>query len=310
MRGAAKRLCHGAGRTHRGQGGRSGGGQGRRRGDDAGRGAGGRGRHVRRVAGCSRGRSGDRGIHGGRGGVVLCADRRRGRAGRSARRRTTSAPSTATTGPNTGGMGAYSPAPVLTDADPARRRWSGSSSPRCAEMARRGTPYQGVLYAGLMIEDGQRAAGRIQRPLRRSGMPGPDDADGRAGAGPDAGLRRGAAGGHQVNWADDHALTVVMAAQGYPGAYAKGSVDRRAGGAAGGFVADGVPCGDAGRRTAQVLANGGRVLNVTARGATLAEARDAGLCDGGAGSTGRTGSAAATSAGGRYRRSAAGRARA
>jgi phosphoribosylamine--glycine ligase len=78
----------------------------------------------------------------------------------------------------------------------------------------------------------------------------------------------------QVNWADDHALTVVMAAQGYPGAYAKGSQIRgleelpedsrhmvfHAGTAA---------------RDAQIIASGGRVLNVTARGASLREARDA-----------------------------------
>ena len=77
-----------------------------------------------------------------------------------------------------------------------RRAGAGARScgPTLAEMARRGTPFQGVLYAGLMIEDGAAAAGRIQRPLRRSGMPGADDAARRAGARPAAGLRRGAAG--------------------------------------------------------------------------------------------------------------------
>ncbi|HBR36062.1 MAG TPA: phosphoribosylamine--glycine ligase, partial [Sulfitobacter pontiacus] len=57
------------------------------------------------------------------------------------------------TGPNTGGMGAYSPAPVLTD-EIAERALAEIIRPTMAEMAKRGTPYQGVLYAGLMIKDG------------------------------------------------------------------------------------------------------------------------------------------------------------
>jgi phosphoribosylamine--glycine ligase len=77
----------------------------------------------------------------------------------------------------------------------------------------------------------------------------------------------------QVNWAEDHAMTVVMAAKGYPGSYAKGSV-------IGGL--DGLPedshhmvfhAGTA-RAEGTWRANGGRVLNVTARGATLQQARD------------------------------------
>jgi phosphoribosylamine--glycine ligase len=58
------------------------------------------------------------------------------------------------TGPNTGGMGAYSPAPVLTDAI-AQKAIDEIIRPTMAEMVRRGTPYQGILYAGLMIENGQ-----------------------------------------------------------------------------------------------------------------------------------------------------------
>ena len=58
------------------------------------------------------------------------------------------------TGPNTGGMGAYSPAPVLTD-EIAEQAMREIIKPTMAEMARRGTPYQGVLYAGLMIKDGK-----------------------------------------------------------------------------------------------------------------------------------------------------------
>jgi phosphoribosylamine--glycine ligase len=83
----------------------------------------------------------------------------------------------------------------------------------------------------------------------------------------------GRLGEAQVNWADDHALTVVMAANGYPGSYEKGSVISGL---------DGLPEDSknmvfhAGTKAAdgQVLASGGRVLNVTARGETLQDARD------------------------------------
>jgi phosphoribosylamine--glycine ligase len=83
----------------------------------------------------------------------------------------------------------------------------------------------------------------------------------------------GRLGEARVNWAHDHALTVVMAARGYPGAYGKGSVIRGL---------DALPEDSrhmvfhAGTALAggETVANGGRVLNVTARGATLAEARD------------------------------------
>ena len=100
--------------------------------------------------------------------------------------------------------------------------------PTVAEMARRGTPYQGVLYAGLMIEDGR---ARLVEYNARFGDPECQVLMMRLGA--QAldlllRLRRRAAGrGARCNWADDHALTVVMAAQGYPGAYAKGSADPR-----------------------------------------------------------------------------------
>ena len=174
------------------------------------------------------------------------------------------------TGPNTGGMGAYSPAPVLTQAI-ADRAMAEIILPTIAEMARRGTPYQGVLFAGLMIENGQ---GRLVEYNARFGDPETQVLMMRLG-GQALDLLLACAEGRldraKVNWADDHALTVVMAANGYPGAYAKGSQINGLNGLpensfhmafhAGTALTDG-----------HITASGGRVLNITARGATLAEA--------------------------------------
>ena len=176
------------------------------------------------------------------------------------------------TGPNTGGMGAYSPAPVLTEAIQTQVM-AEIVRPTLLEMARRGTPYQGVLYAGLMIEAGH---ARLVEYNARFGDPECQVLMMRLGA-QALDLLLACAEGRldraQVNWADDHALTVVMAAKGYPGAYAKGSViqglqrlpeDSRH------------MCFHAGtvEKEGQIVANGGRVLNITARGDTLEEARN------------------------------------
>ncbi|MBR9764689.1 MAG: phosphoribosylamine--glycine ligase, partial [Rhodobacteraceae bacterium] len=175
-------------------------------------------------------------------------------------------------GPNTGGMGAYSPAPVLSDAI-AERAMAEIIRPTLAEMAKRGTPYEGVLYAGFMIKDGQ---ARLVEYNCRFGDPECQVLMMRLG-GQALDLMQAAAEHRlaeaRVNWADDHAMTVVMAAEGYPGSYRKGTQIRGL---------DALPetaaqmCFHAGTRAAEgkVLANGGRVLNLTARGATLAEARD------------------------------------
>ena len=176
------------------------------------------------------------------------------------------------TGLNTGGMGAYSPAPVLTD-EIAARTMEEIVKPTLAEMARRGTPYQGVLYIGLMIEDG---APRLVEYNVRFGDPECQVLMMRLGA-QALDLMQAAAEGRlaeaRVNWADDHAITVVMAAKGYPGDYEKGSgikgLDNCAEDSfhmvfhAGTTLKDG-----------QIVASGGRVLNVTARGANLQQARD------------------------------------
>jgi phosphoribosylamine--glycine ligase len=176
------------------------------------------------------------------------------------------------TGLNTGGMGAYSPAPVLTDAI-AEKALDQIIRPTMAEMARRGMPYQGVLYAGLMIKDGEP---RLVEYNVRFGDPECQVLMMRLGA-QAMDLMHASAEGRladmRVNWADDHAVMVVMAAKGYPGSYEKGSEIKGL---------DALPetsfemCFHAGTKEVdgKVTAAGGRVLNATARGATLQEARD------------------------------------
>ncbi|WP_111731998.1 phosphoribosylamine--glycine ligase [Roseovarius amoyensis] len=176
------------------------------------------------------------------------------------------------TGPNTGGMGAYSPAPVMTP-EVTARALEEIVKPTLREMARRGTPYQGVLYPGLMIEDG---APRLVEYNVRFGDPEAQVLMMRLGA-QAFDLMHAAADGRleeaRVNWADDHAMTVVMAARGYPGAYEKGSVIN----GLDGLAEDGfhmVFHAGTARESGKFTAAGGRVLNVTARGASLQEAAD------------------------------------
>ena len=177
------------------------------------------------------------------------------------------------TGPNTGGMGAYSPAPVLNDSV-AARTMEEIIRPTLAEMARRGTPYQGVLYAGLMIENG---APRLVEYNVRFGDPECQVLMMRLGA-QALDLMQATAEGRlseaQVNWAGDHAVAIVVAARGYPGAYEKGSpiagLDA--------IVSDSrqmVFHAGTSRTEHGIVSTGGRVLNATARGASLREARDA-----------------------------------
>lgn len=175
------------------------------------------------------------------------------------------------TGPNTGGMGAYSPAPVLTD-DIAERALAEIIRPTMAEMANRGMPYKGVLYAGLMIKDG---APRLVEYNVRFGDPECQVLMMRLGA-QAFDLMQATAEGRLsdmvVNWAEDHALSVVMAANGYPGSYEKGSVIRGLSALPEDSMNMVFHAGTAMDQGA-VTAVGGRVLNVTARGATLNEAQ-------------------------------------
>jgi len=175
------------------------------------------------------------------------------------------------TGPNTGGMGAYSPAPCLTDAI-AAQAMAEIVLPTIAEMARRGTPYQGVLYAGLMIKDGR---ARLVEYNARFGDPECQVLMLRLGAQALDLLLACAEGrlaGMQVNWADDHALTVVLASRGYPGPYTKGSAIHGLEALPEDSFHMTFHAGTSARGS-QIIASGGRVLNVSARAATLAQAR-------------------------------------
>ena len=173
-------------------------------------------------------------------------------------------------GPNTGGMGAYSPAPVFTD-KVRERTMKELIEPVVAEMKRRGTPYVGVLYAGLMIENerprlvefnarfGDPECQILMRLLKSDLLPA---------------LYKAATNdlkGATLDWSDEAAALVVMAADGYPGAYKKGSEIK---GVEAANALPGVVVFHAGTRmeNGRLLSNGGRVLNVTATGASIEEA--------------------------------------
>src|SRR5215216_15721 len=177
-------------------------------------------------------------------------------------------------GPNTGGMGAYSPAPIF-DAAMQKRTMDEIILPTARAMAADGMPFKGVLYAGLMITAqgpkifeyncrfGDPETQVLMMRLKSDLVPA-------LIACADGGLRH-----FDLRWSNDSALTVVMAANGYPDAYQKGSEIR--GLDAAGKV-EGVQIFHAGTKFGpdgkRVLANGGRVLNVTAMAPTVEEARN------------------------------------
>jgi len=174
-------------------------------------------------------------------------------------------------GANTGGMGAYSPAPVMTP-ELERRALEEIVLPTIRAMKAMGTPYKGVLYAGLMIT----AAGpKLIEYNVRFGDPEcqvlmlrlMSDLLPALIASRDSVLKNFA-----LRWYADAALTVVMAAKGYPGTYTKGS---EIAGLADAEKIDGVEVFHAGTRREgdRILANGGRVLNVCALGKTVAHAQ-------------------------------------
>ncbi|GGG21124.1 phosphoribosylamine--glycine ligase [Caldovatus sediminis] len=178
------------------------------------------------------------------------------------------------TGPNTGGMGAYSPPPVFTEAlrDEVMAR---IVRPTLAEMARRGAPFRGVLFVGLMLT----AEGpRLVEFNVRFGDPECQALMVRLRSDLLAALLAACDGelaDFDLRWAPLHSLVVVMAARGYPGAYARGSEIRGLDRAARVPGVQVFHAGTARRADGALIAAGGRVLGVAATGATLREARDA-----------------------------------
>ena len=177
------------------------------------------------------------------------------------------------TGPNTGGMGAYSPASIMTQEliDISMRQ---VIHPTLQAMAKRGTPYRGVLYAGLMLTPegpklveynarfGDPECQVLMMRLASDIVPALEAC---------ASLDTSASlAGLSLDWHEDMAMCVVMAANGYPGAYEKGS-------AIGGLdkvdAATVFHAGTARDEDGTIRAIGGRVLNITARGKTVAQAQ-------------------------------------
>ena len=184
------------------------------------------------------------------------------------------------TGPNTGGMGAYAPAPVVSEEIMSRVKRE-IAEPMLRGMARDGMPYQGVLYIGIMVmPEGPKVVefnarfGDPECQVLMKGLKGDIV----------PAILVAATGGLKGSEEAFEALleleafqpsaTVVMAAKGYPGTYEKGSVIR---GIKAAQEIDGVTVFHAGTDMGaggELLAKGGRVLNVTACGATLREAVD------------------------------------
>ena len=174
-------------------------------------------------------------------------------------------------GPNTGGMGAYSPVPIL---DPAmfERAMREIILPTVRGMKAEGVPFKGVLYAGLMIGP---SGPRLVEYNCRFGDPECQVMMMRLRSDIVPALMACADGGlshFDLRWSNDVALTVVMATTGYPDAYGKGSEIR---GLAEAAKVEGVEIFHAGTRAdgTRVLANGGRVLNITAMAPTVDAAR-------------------------------------
>jgi phosphoribosylamine--glycine ligase len=175
------------------------------------------------------------------------------------------------TGPNTGGMGAFSPAPALSD-EMSARVMREIIDPTLAAMRDLGSPFQGVLYAGLMLT---KAGPSLLEYNVRFGDPEcqvlmvrlKDDLLTLLLAAVDGELDK-----MSVRWWPNPALTVVLAAKGYPGAYETGSV---IGGLEAAGAVPGVEIFHAGTRREghRILANGGRVLSVTAQGKSVAQAQ-------------------------------------
>lgn len=174
-------------------------------------------------------------------------------------------------GPNTGGMGAYSPAPIMTD-ELISETLTKIIHPTVTAMAERGHPYKGVLYAGLMITEtgpqlieynarfGDPECQVLMTRLKSDIVPALQATS------------KGTLKDISLEWHDNYAITIVMATKGYPGSYPKGSE------ISGINVASNDPdieifhAGTA-SENGKTIAVGGRVLNITATGTTIKQAQ-------------------------------------
>lgn len=174
-------------------------------------------------------------------------------------------------GPNTGGMGAYAPAPVMTD-ELMKTVRETILQPACDAMAAEGYPFVGCLYAGLMITaEGPKVVEfncRFGDPETEVVLPMLDS---------DLAeimmhCVNGTLSEEDVRWKDGYAVDVVLASEGYPAGHTDGDV------ITGIEEAEKLGChifhAGTKKRSGNFVTNGGRVLNVVARGATLKEARD------------------------------------
>ncbi len=175
------------------------------------------------------------------------------------------------TGPNTGGMGAYTPAPIMTP-EMNQRVMDEIIFPTVAALKKAGAPFKGILFAGLMIT---RDGPQLIEYNVRFGDPETQVLMLRLMSDLVPALmaaRDGQLKNFDLRWYPDAALTVVMAAKGYPGPYDKGSVIDGLEDAA---QLEGVEIFHAGTKAenGHIVSNGGRVLNITAQGKTVAEAQ-------------------------------------
>ena len=173
-------------------------------------------------------------------------------------------------GPNTGGMGAYSPAPVLSE-KVMDLAITSIIQPTIDEMRRNGTPYEGVIFAGLMIKNN---TPKLIEYNVRFGDPECQALMIRLGAQIldlilACCMKR--LNKTKVNWAEDHSITVVMATKGYPGSYINGTEIHFSTELKDDSFNQLFHAGTK-RAESKLTGNGGRVLNITTRGNSLEEA--------------------------------------
>jgi phosphoribosylamine--glycine ligase len=174
-------------------------------------------------------------------------------------------------GPNTGGMGSYSPVPGI-DSDRAREIAAAAHQPIVDELRRRGTPFHGVLYAGLMMGTGGEP--KVLEYNARFGDPETQAVLPRLRSDLlellEASATPGGLADVEPDWSDDWAVTVVLASRGYPESSSSGDVITGLDDVEGAEVFHAGTAAQGG----EIVTAGGRVLNVTALGATPGEARD------------------------------------